>query len=291
MMEFLNKLWAWLVEFFKAKTPELPPATEPTKPAEPVEHVPETIRIERGQTGPAVAAIQNKLKEIGYAISVDGDFGEETERVVKQFQAENSIGQTGVVGPQTYAALMKAKHRTTQPDVPKVMPTASIMVKAADIADAEANKNLKWTDMHCEAEKYLASCRKALGMPNGRYPWCGAFVTWCVREAGGYIPDVLVRNLTTAYVPAWQEWAQANGLWVSSRDKGFNPVKGNIVIFDWDRNGGEADHIGIVLRYTPGTAVVYTAEGNTSSENNSNGNQTAHRVRNWADIKGFIRFK
>lgn len=159
----------------------------------------------------------------------------------------------------------------------------------AEIAQCEAEKKLEWSDMNCEAEKYLKLIRSSVGQSKGRFPWCGAFVHWCCEQAGISIPDSFPTGYTAAYVPAWEAWAKANKWWYSSRLKAeeFNPAKGDIVIFDWN---GDAvpDHIGIVLSYD-GKRTLKTAEGNTSADNQSNGNKTAVRTRDWNLCRGFIR--
>lgn len=156
-------------------------------------------------------------------------------------------------------------------------------------ARKEAEKNLVWTDEKCEAEKYLASVRQAVGQAKGRFPWCGSFVYWCCKVAGFDFPAAFTTGFTAAYVPGWEAWARANKTWYSSRLKAseFNPKAGDIVVFDWN-DDAVADHIGIVLDYD-GKRTLTTAEGNTSAMNNSNGNSTAVRTRDWNVCKGFIR--
>lgn len=159
----------------------------------------------------------------------------------------------------------------------------------AAVAKEQAEKKLVWTDEKCEAEKYLASVRPAVGQAKGRFPWCGAFVFWCCRQAQIEVPSAFPTGFTAAYVPGWEAWARANKTWYSSRlrSEEFNPKAGDIVVFDW--NGDSVpDHIGIVLEYD-GKRTLKTAEGNTSASNNSNGNATAVRVRDWNTCKGFIR--
>jgi hypothetical protein len=166
--------------------------------------------------------------------------------------------------------------------------TSSIQ-RFCEIARIEAEKNLVWTDENCEAEKYLASVRPAIGQKRGRFPWCGAFVYWCAAQAGLKIPAAFPTGFTAAYVPGWEAWAKANKTWYSSRLRAseFNPKAGDIVIFDWDGDS-VPDHIGIVLSYD-GKRTLKTAEGNTSQSNNSNGNSTSIRTRDWNVCKGFIR--
>lgn len=53
----------------------------------------------------AVLELQRKLKELGYKILDDGIFGEETEKVVKQFQKDKGLEDDGIVGNDTYGKL------------------------------------------------------------------------------------------------------------------------------------------------------------------------------------------
>lgn len=292
MPDFVQKFIDWLVALF-AKTPDLGalPMPPPVLPSP----APITSRPSTGPVTPAVRDLklndvgedvidaQQKLKDLGYSLEVDGEYGPQTKAAVQAFQKDHSIGLTGIIGPQTRAALFSEQAKPTGK-----LPTPEIMKKAAEIAYNEAMKDLSWTSMNCEAEKYLAPLRKALGQPTGRFSWCACFVSWCVRQAGGVIPDVIDGNLTIAYVPAWETWAKKNGFWYSSRDKSFNPVEGDIVIYDWEGDS-IPDHIGIIFGYAGGS-TVNTCEGNTSTESNSNGNQTAFRTRDWSNIRGFVRF-
>jgi hypothetical protein len=58
-----------------------------------------------GSVGDQVRALQNELRKRGYALSVDGWFGEETRTVVLAFQREKGLAQDGIVGSQTLQAL------------------------------------------------------------------------------------------------------------------------------------------------------------------------------------------
>jgi hypothetical protein len=53
----------------------------------------------------AVAVVQQRLKERGYSIDVDGIFGSQTEAVVKSFQLATGLSDTGVVDPGTLTKL------------------------------------------------------------------------------------------------------------------------------------------------------------------------------------------
>jgi len=70
--------------------------------------------LRRGERGEAVAILQQALVDLGFAMPLttsngqklaDGIFGNETLRVVKNFQAKFGLMADGVVGPQTMAKL------------------------------------------------------------------------------------------------------------------------------------------------------------------------------------------
>jgi hypothetical protein len=60
----------------------------------------EVVVVKRGDRGPAVRSIQQKLR-----ITADGVFGPLTERAVKRFQSRHNLVPDGIVGPLTRAAL------------------------------------------------------------------------------------------------------------------------------------------------------------------------------------------
>lgn len=60
-----------------------------------------------GDYGQEITAIQKQLIKLGYSVgSVDGSFGKQTASAVKAFQKDNGLAADGVIGPQTYKALM-----------------------------------------------------------------------------------------------------------------------------------------------------------------------------------------
>jgi N-acetyl-anhydromuramyl-L-alanine amidase AmpD len=87
-----------------------PPAKAPTRPASvTVPPFPGTVR--RGSRGPAVRAVQARLKARGWLVTVDGDFGPATQAVVRAFQLEK-LGRRavdGIAGPNTWRALWTSR--------------------------------------------------------------------------------------------------------------------------------------------------------------------------------------
>ena len=67
--------------------------------------------LHRGSKGDAVAQLQGMLRDLNFAVAIDGDFGPGTEVAVTRFQSESGITDDGLVGPETWAALDAAKKK------------------------------------------------------------------------------------------------------------------------------------------------------------------------------------
>ena len=80
-------------------TPSSDPATSGAAPPYP------GSVLSQGSKGPSVQTMQQRLKDLGYSLSVDGDFGPGTAKVVVAFQQSRNLGSDGKVGPNTWAAL------------------------------------------------------------------------------------------------------------------------------------------------------------------------------------------
>ncbi|HVM21131.1 MAG TPA: N-acetylmuramoyl-L-alanine amidase [Egibacteraceae bacterium] len=65
--------------------------------------------IRRGDTGPAVVDVQQRLRRsIGDTVTVDGEFGDQTYALVRRFQRERNLPADGIVGPETWRALVES---------------------------------------------------------------------------------------------------------------------------------------------------------------------------------------
>jgi len=93
--------------------PDPAPVPEPTNPQEvPTVDVASQItlpQVANGGTGPAVQACQALVTLRGYPIEVDGQFGPITESSVRAFQSDHGLAVDGIVGPQTWAAMVTTR--------------------------------------------------------------------------------------------------------------------------------------------------------------------------------------
>jgi putative chitinase len=67
--------------------------------------------LRRGSKGEDVARLQSLLRDLGFGVAIDGDFGPGTEVAVSRFQSERGLEADGIVGPATWSAFEKAPGR------------------------------------------------------------------------------------------------------------------------------------------------------------------------------------
>ena len=75
----------------------------------PTVQAPTQTPLQLGDTGAQVKELQQALAAAGFSAGTpDGDYGSATQVAVERFQAAKNLGQDGVYGPATAAALQKA---------------------------------------------------------------------------------------------------------------------------------------------------------------------------------------
>ncbi len=87
------------------------PDTDPTPTPAPVQPSTSHSTLRKGAKGAEVKEMQEKLIQHGFSLpkyGADGDFGAETDSVLRAFQRANGLEVDGICGKQTWAALDKA---------------------------------------------------------------------------------------------------------------------------------------------------------------------------------------
>jgi peptidoglycan hydrolase-like protein with peptidoglycan-binding domain len=85
--------------------------------------------LEKGDMGSAVTVLQKLLHDLGFTITVDGVFGNQTETIIKTFQQKNSLAVTGIVTPEVLGVIQEA---ASLPDVPEKKFTSGAFIKKGD---------------------------------------------------------------------------------------------------------------------------------------------------------------
>jgi len=62
--------------------------------------------VRKGDTQHPVPTLQHLLRARGHSVTVDGDFGPKTDAAVRTFQDDEGLAVDGIVGPNTWTALI-----------------------------------------------------------------------------------------------------------------------------------------------------------------------------------------
>lgn len=205
---------------------------------------------------------------------VDGQYGPQTAAAIRRAKywcgyAKSNID--GVCGPTIRAILEGRSLTATQAARRRVrLWMARRNDRAANILRiAAAEIGTKESPPDSNRVKYSAW----YGLVG---PWCAMFVSWVYTQAG--------RPLHYAYCPYLLADAQAgrNGLSIVT-----TPAPGDLVLFDWDRDG-VPDHVGILKQRGTNSGLT-TIEGNTSPTSDSNGGEVMERQRLASQVRAYIR--
>lgn len=110
---------------------------------------------------------------------------------------------------------------------------------------------------------------------NGQ-PWCMMAVQYWCSKANVSLP------IKTASCTAFMNAAKKSGRWVTS---GYQ--SGDIILYNFDNNRADADHVGICESASSGS--VTCIEGNTSTSSQDNGGKVMRRTRNIYLVLGAYR--
>lgn len=104
--------------------------------------------------------------------------------------------------------------------------------------------------------KDIREYQAATWLEPGPWPWCAAFVAWCIKEWLKGNPDMSITRCMDASAFGWEKWAKKQGLQILPETA--KAKAGDLVIFDFS-------HIGIVVADQIGN-TIRTCEGNTNGK-------------------------
>ncbi len=117
-------------------TTTAPPTTPPPTTSPPTTEPPSDRILSTGDSGPQVAAVQERLAELRYWVGpIDGVYGTLTEQAVYAFQKVNDLLVDGVVGPEVRAALddpAPYEPETSTGDIMEVDKTDQVLAHVVD---------------------------------------------------------------------------------------------------------------------------------------------------------------
>lgn len=167
--------------------------------------------LKLGSRGPEVSDLQRRLRELGYNPGpVDGIFGPRTEAAVRAFQRDSGLLVDGIVGPRTRANLeapqCRATSRPIEPSAPRPPAQAApgppgeptwLAIARREICTREAALGAQSNPRIVEYHQATS-----LRAQDEREPWCAAFVSWVLEQAG-------VRSTRSAWAKSYLDWGTA----------------------------------------------------------------------------------
>jgi hypothetical protein len=270
-----------------------------------VSNLEETIK--QGARGAAVRHLQTALNAVGAALVVDGDFGENTDEAVRDFQAWQHLVEDGVVGPKTWFAINQSLARRQHMDNvaksdrlrvlgEKAVETA-LMLWELDIEDPKADDKSKDAQFNREQiEKFIhngCAWRHEEYTGDGDFEWCLAFAWYCWPEIKDSIRTIYAASTYrtdryAAYRSAFGEPNPAPELESDRRlymqcdektrveDLPWVPRPGDIALVG---NKGYGSHGVLIESVDIEEGCIYTVEGNSHGKG-PNGERQQGVVRN-----------
>jgi len=287
----MNRQSQWL---FEAPFLELTPSPVSNKPM-----------LRRGSRGATVVELQNLMTQAGFPLQADGIFGSNTDTAVRNFQRSRGLSVDGIVGPNTWAALLGgsrtpvASPRPTYPPVPPGSGTLpkpptfqpSALAKAAiDFAITQIGvmENPLGSNRGPEVDSYLRAV--GLNPAADSYPWCVAFTYFCYQKAAEKLGLQNPHIETSGVLDHWnQAGMKPKVVRVTTAQALANPglVKPGSLFIDY---GSGHSHTGMVIEVANGRLV--TIEGNTNDDGSREGiGVFRHSMRTISTIHtGFIDY-
>jgi len=219
--------------------------------------------------------VQDRLREQGSNVSVDGDFGPKTEAAVKLLQTRYGFTADGIVGPATWGILFGVSPAT-------ILAPSSALTGAAMriLLTQEGVRERGGPNRGPEVEKYLESVGRAAGQP-----WCVAIQYWAFEEAA---KATQLRNPLPKTAGVIDHWRKAPER-VKIRPEALvddlrNLAPGSLFCIQHDEDSG---HMGMVLSVN--SLGLRTFEGNTNVRGSREGDGGYLRTRRLQEINlGFL---
>ena len=196
--------------------------------------------LKAGSNGSLTLYLQRLLKELGYQVTLNGIFDNQTGDAATAFQRANGLTADGVVGGGTWKKLFEKYH-------------VNVSGKGIEKLINVAKHELEWGFKEDNANN-ITPYGQWYGM-NGS-SWCAMFVSYCAYQAG-VIGDLVPQY---AWCPSGMTWYKERNKY-HKRNSGYNPKRGDIIFF-YNNELGRVAHTGIVI--DGDDKYVTTIEGNTS---------------------------
>jgi len=230
----------------------------------------------KGSKGKKVRLIQEWLSLNGIGVVPDGDFGAATDLAVREFQDAQGLDVDGVVGEDTFKALVAPMARALQ-EMPAENSLGAMIVAYAMQHLRNSPREIGGQNMGPWVRLYMK------GNEGQQWPWCAGFVSFVLEQAcatmGSHLP---VKSTFSCDLLATD--AKEKGILWEERRLDRSRLRPGM-LFLQRRSAKDWEHVGIVVKAD--AEVFLTIEGNTNDEGSREGYEVCRRVRGYRS-KDFV---
>ncbi len=210
-------------------------------------------------------------------ITVDGEFGPQTDKVIRMFQAAHNLKIDGLVGDKTFAKLTEPMYK------------AFSYIEGASLRDlviAYAKQQLSSSPRELYNENLGPWVRAYMdGLEGKPWAWCMGFTQTVLDQAFTSLGMQFISIMPKTYsCDVVGEYGKANNRLRTYADVRATPslVKPGDVFLVYSRPG-DWTHTGIITNVEDG--FFHTIEGNTNDEGSREGFEVCQRIRNYQTNK------
>lgn len=150
----------------------------------------------------AVFILQDLLREAGYNIPVDGDFGPKTDEAVRDFQLKNGLVVDGIVGDKTWRALLNHSPEHVGEAVSRFLSEDDLISAAGDLGiEVAAIKAVN--EVESRGQGFIGDKPKIL---------FEGHIFWKQLKAHGLNPQSLRQGNEDILYPSWTKEHYIGGL-------------------------------------------------------------------------------
>lgn len=233
-----------------------------------------------GTKGRKVKLIQEWLCLHGFHVAIDSDFGPATDRAVREYQKKGGLRPDGVVGKNTFAALIRPMTEALKPIAVDGRSVGKMVV-------AYAAQHLKQSPVEIGGQNRGPWVRLYMhGEEGPAWPWCAGFASFILKQACR-TPELPLPIKTSISCDVLAEQAKRKDMFLSeAQAKDRKKIKPGS-LFLVRRTPSDWVHTGIVMKAE--ADIFHTIEGNTNDEGSREGYEVCKRFRGYKQ-KDFIVF-
>jgi hypothetical protein len=235
----------------------------------------------RGDNAPKVKLIQEWLCLHGVQVSTDGDFGPASDAAVKQFQKQAKLKPDGVVGPKTFAKLIKPMSDALKPIAATGKSLGQMVVLYAQQHFRQSPREIGGQNRGPWVRLYMD------GNEGEQWAWCGGFTCFVLKQAAATL-EVTLPIVASFSCDSLAASAKQRKVFLSEASASDRAKLAPGSFFLLRRTPTDWVHTGIVTNVAAET--IRTIEGNTNDDGSREGYEVCQRIRGYGS-KDFILIK